>query len=128
MKPYTDIASLRDLVLEESFVLGISATPSCVTMDVEFALTPDHPAYVQPPSDENETYRRGQIRFVGVRRLMWDHQGGPPATDATGAIDYGHVDDLRWEGGTFELEGDWGRMKIEAGSIEVDVPCVRGIN
>lgn len=121
VKPYTDIASFRDIVLEESFVLGISATPSCVTVDVEFALTPDHPAYAPPPPDENEAYRRGQIRFVGVRRLVWEDQGLAPATDATGEADYGHVDDLRWDDETFELEGEWGRMSLEADGVEVDV-------
>lgn len=121
MKPYTDIPGFGDLVLEESFVLGVCATPTRVTIDVELALTPDHPAYVPPPPDENEAYRRGQIRFLGVRRLAWEDQGARPATDATGEIDYGHIDGLRWDGETFELEGDWGRMSLEADSAEVDV-------
>lgn len=121
MKPYTDIPDFADLVLEESFVLGISATPARVTVDVEFALTPNHAAYAPPPPDENEAYRRGQICFIGVRRLVWEDQGARPATDATGEIDYGHIDDLRWDGATFELEGDWGRISLEAESVEVDV-------
>lgn len=121
MKPYTDIPGFAELVLEESFVLGISAVPTRVTIDVEFALTSGHPAYVPPPPHENEAYRRGQIRFVDVRRIEWADQGVRPATDATGEVDYGHIDDLRWEGETFELEGDWGRMTLEARSVEVDV-------
>lgn len=121
MKPYTDVPGLTDIVLEESFVLGINATPTRLTVDVEFALTVGHPAYAPPPPHENEAYRRGQIRFLDVRRLLWEDQGARPATDATGEVDYGHIDDLRWDGRTFELEGDWGRMSLEAGSIEVDV-------
>jgi hypothetical protein len=121
VRPYIELAGLADLVLEESFVLGIVATPTRVTFDVEFALTPSHPAYVPPPPDENGAYRRGQIRFVGVRRLLWADQGVRPATDATGEIDYGHIDDMRRDGETFELEGDWGRMTIEAQGVEVDV-------
>lgn len=121
MKPYTSIPGFTELILEESFVLGISALPTRVTIDVEFALTPDHPAYVPPPPDENEAYRRGQILFSGVRRPVWADQGVRPATDATGEIDYGHIDDLRWDGEIFELEGDWGRMTLEARSVQVDV-------
>jgi hypothetical protein len=120
VKPYPNPV-FANLVLEESFVLGIIATPTRVTMDVEFALTPDHPASGPPPPDENEAYRRGQIRFVGVRRLVWVDQCARPATDSTGEVDYGHIDDLRWDGESFELEGDWGRMTLEARGVEVDM-------
>jgi len=121
VKPYTEMLGLSDLVLEESFVLGITASPAQVVLDVEFVLTTSHPAYAPPPPDENESYRRGQIRFIAVRRLIWDLQGATPAADATGEIDYGHIDDFRWDGETFELEGDWGQLRIEAGSVEVEV-------
>jgi len=114
MRPYVELPGFEELVLEESYVLGIEAVPGAVTFAVDFVLTPGHPAYAPPPEDENESYRRGTMRFTGVKRLEWSGQGAPPATDATGEADYGHIDDLQWDDNRFELEGDWGRMVLEA--------------
>jgi hypothetical protein len=40
MQPYTGIDGLPDIVLEESYVLGISATPGQVVFTMDFVLTP----------------------------------------------------------------------------------------
>jgi hypothetical protein len=121
VKPYTHLAGFGALVLEESYVLGIQATPSAVTFDVDFVLTPEHPAHAPPPPNETECFRVGRIRFVGVHRLVWDHQGAPPATDASGEVDFGHIDSFDWEENTFRLEGDWGRIELIATQIRVEI-------
>lgn len=121
MRPYTDLPGFDALVLEESYVLAVQASPGEVTFDVELALTPKHPAYAPPPTDETECFRVGRIRFVDVRRLAWDHQGAPPAIGASGEIDFGHIDSLLWDENTFKLEGDWGRMEVSAARVEVEI-------
>mgnify|MGYP000368437538 CR=1 FL=1 len=121
VKPYTDLPGFEALVLEESYVLGIQATPGALTFDVDLVLTPEHPAYAPPAADETECFRRGRVRFCEVHRLVWDQQGAPPATDASGEIDFGHIDSLVWDDGTFRLEGDWGRMEVSASRAEVDI-------
>lgn len=122
MKPYTDLPGFESLVLEESYVLGVEATPGALAFDLDLVLTPEHPAYAPPPATERECFRRGRIRFVQVRRLVWDAQGVPPATDASGEADFGHIDSLAWEGNVFTLEGDWGRMEVSAARAEVEIP------
>lgn len=121
MKPYTDLPAFEALILEESYVLGIEAAPSAVTFDVDLAIAPGHPDYAPPPAHETECFRRGRIRFVDVRDLVWRGQGARPATDASGDRDFGHIDSLVWSGDAFKLEGDWGFMEVSAGRIEVDV-------
>jgi hypothetical protein len=111
VKPYTDLAGFEALVLEESYVLGIQATPGAVTFDVDFVLTPEHPAYAPSSTNETECFRVGRIRFLGVQRLLWEQQGAPPATDASGEIDFGHVDSFDWDGNNFRLEGDWDELR-----------------
>jgi hypothetical protein len=120
MRPYTDLAGFEALVLEESYVLGIRAIPGEVTFDVDLVLTPEHPAYTPPPANVTECFRIGRIRFVGVRELVWQRQEAIPATDASGERDFGHIDSLEWDGGTFKLEGDWGRMEVSAARAEVE--------
>jgi hypothetical protein len=121
VKPYTEIPGFGEIVLEESYVLGICATPASLRIEGEFVLTPSHPGYSPPPADENECYVRGQIVFAGVRRLVWEEQGAAPATDASGEADYGHIDDLRWDGQLFELAGDWGRIDVTAAGVRLDL-------
>jgi hypothetical protein len=43
MRPYTEIEALRDLVIEESYVLAITATPGQVQFELDLVLTPRHP-------------------------------------------------------------------------------------
>jgi hypothetical protein len=121
VRPYTDLDGFEAVVLEESYVFGIKAIPGAVTFKVEFALTPEHPAYAPPRSGETECFRTGRVRFINVERLVWEDQGAPPATDASGEIDYGHIDSFTWDGMTFKLEGDWGRMELTAAGVEVEV-------
>lgn len=122
LKPYTELPGFEELVLEESYVLSIQANPSRVTFDVDLVLAPRHPSTRrrhQPSA--TDCFRTGCIRFSGVRRLVWEGQGAPPATDATDEPDYGHIDSFAWEDGTFLLDGDWGRMELSAAAVEVEI-------
>jgi hypothetical protein len=44
----------------------------------------------------------------------------PPATDAEGDIDFGHIDSFEWGRGKLALEGDWGDMTILADEVQVE--------
>ena len=117
MRPYVDIPQLGDLLLEESYVLGITASPGKVTFDLD--LTPGHAEYVSPKPSEQFCVRRGLLVFNGVTRLLWSHSGNPPATDASGEADYGQIDSFEWDDSGALLEGSWGRMEIVSSSVGV---------
>jgi hypothetical protein len=119
VRSYTELPGLANIVLEESYVLDVRATPGELFVDVDFVLTADHPGYVAPPPSEVECYRRGSIRFRGVESLRWEGQGRPPARDASGERDYGSIDSLGWERDHYELSGDFGEIGLRAGSVEV---------
>jgi hypothetical protein len=121
MRAYTDLPGLAEIVLEESFVLSIEARPGVVVFEIDFVLTPRHPDYTPPSSSETECFRRGTLRLVDVRRLVWDEQGGRPATDASGEIDYGHIDSFEWDDGRFVLQGDWGSADVTADRVEATI-------
>jgi hypothetical protein len=112
--PYTSLRGFENVYLEDSFVLGIDASPGAVDFDVDLVLTPGHPSYTPPPPDQQHCYRRGHIRFGQVRSLTWSCQGRVPAHDASGEIDYGAIDAFSAAASTFTLEGDWGRMEVES--------------
>lgn len=70
MRPYTDIAPLSCILLEESYVLGITATPGEATGRLDLVLTPNHPEYRLPGPGEQYCFRRGLLGFKGVTRLL----------------------------------------------------------
>ncbi len=121
MRPYVEIPQLRDLVLEESYVLGVTATPGAVTIEVDLVLAPDHTEYRPPVPGEQYCFRRGSLLFKGVTRLLWSNSGSPPAIDSSGEEDHGQIDSFEWDDAGALLEGSWGRMQIVSSSIEVNL-------
>lgn len=119
MRPYVEIAQLRELLLEESYVLGITAIPGKVTFELDLVLTPGHGEYSPPGPGQQYCSRRGLLVFEGVTRLLWSQAGNPPAVDASGEADYGQIDSFEWDDAGALLEGSWGRMEIVSSSIEV---------
>jgi hypothetical protein len=121
MRPYSELPELAELILEESFVLAVEATPGSVMFEMDFVLTPQHPQYAPPPASERECFRRGTLRLTGVTQLQWDEQGAAPATDATGEKDLGHIDSFQWESKRLVFEGDWGRLAVVGDGVEVSL-------
>jgi hypothetical protein len=119
MTPYEELPGFEVFVLEESWVLDVTARPTSVVFRLELVLTPAHPRYQSPEPGNNLYYVAGQLVFDDVEDLEWTAQGAPPATDATGEIDYGHIDAMTWDSGLYELQGDWGEMRVRARTARV---------
>lgn len=119
MRDYTSIPALAHLVLEESWVLEITARPGVVEFDMDLIFAKDHPDLKPPREGDMYYYRTGTIQFTGVTSLTWSDQGAPPATDASGTQDYGAIDSFRWAGSTYTFDGSWGAMHIEAAAVDV---------
>lgn len=118
---YTSLPGFEAVYLEDSFVLDIRANPGQLRISLDLVLTPQHPEYTPPKPQEQHCYRSAIIEFLNVRRLVWDGQGMiRPATDATGAVDYGGVDSLTVSAGVALIEGDWGVIEVES-----DPPVIR---
>ncbi|MBO0898428.1 hypothetical protein J1G42_00425 [Cellulomonas sp. zg-ZUI222] len=122
MGTYWDLDALRDLYLEDSWILDVVARPGIVELTADFVLLESHPLYRTPAAGEQYCYQRGTLRFAGVRSLSWEHQSEVcPAVDATGERDYGSIDTLDRSADTFTLIGDFGRMVIDAPEPSVEL-------
>lgn len=118
-KHYETLAGLENLYLEDSYVLGIVAQPAILRRTMDLVLTKEHPRYESPGPGDQYCMRRGTIGFHAARRLTWTDQGAPPATDASGEIDYGNIDSFTHIEDVYRREGDFGRIEVEA-----DAPAV----
>jgi hypothetical protein len=116
---YTELAALQHFVLEETWVLGIVATPGVLRFEVDFTFAKDHPELLPPRDGETNYGRLGVLSFSGVSTLSWTDQGHRPATDARGELDWGAIDSLSWTENSFELVGDFGRIRVDAAALEV---------
>lgn len=119
MKSYKELPGLEDVVLEESYVLAVAATPGVVSFVLAVVLTPEHAEYVAPEDGTSLCYRDGILEFVGVTELEWTGQGDPTAVEVTGEQDYGFIDALTWDDRRYELEGGWGAMRITARAVRL---------
>lgn len=111
-EPYEKYPALESLYLEDSYVLGIEESSNTLVLLMEFVLRESHELWQPLKPGEQYCYRKGRLEFQSVRELAWLDKHMQPNTDANGEIDFGNIDVMRFEGGHFELEGDWGRLKL----------------
>lgn len=112
----SQIADLRNIYIEASYVLGVDEQGDALTFGLDAVLTPGHPAYRAPGPDEQYCYRKGALTFAHAKRIEWIRRSFTVYADATGEEDLGHIDSLTVSDGTFTVEGDWGVVQIESRS------------
>jgi hypothetical protein len=95
-----------------------------VALGLDLLLLPGHPDHRDPLPGERACFREGTIVFPAVRDLHWAGQGNPPAVDVSGTRDYGSVDSLTGDGGTYRLLGDWREITVESAApvVSIDAP------
>ena len=108
---YTHLPGLSDIFLEESWVLNVEVGPGYVCFVIEAVLTDSHPMYEPCHPGEQFYYRKSTWKFCVVRSVAWT-MGSKPAVDASGELDYGHIDEVIIEHPAYTIIGDLGEMKI----------------
>lgn len=110
---FSDLASVY---LEDSWVLDLAPSDSGLTFRLEAVLTPAHALYEPASPGEQHCYRTAWLSVRSQRPIEVHLSGNPPATDATGGVDLGHIDafvfnptDDHWD-----LEGNWGTARVRS--------------
>ena len=116
---YTELPTLEDIYLEDSWVLAMSASYRRLVFVVEFVLTPGHPSYRDPEPGKQYCSKTGELRFERVTTLSWVDQTALPAVDASGDVDYGAIDTLARRGNRYELTGDFGTITVVTEELPV---------
>lgn len=121
MTEYWDLPDLREIYLENSWVLNVAAEPGTLKFTMEFVLREDHPDYRSPKQGEKFCYLPGLLIFRHVTTLSWDGPSVHPAVDANGEKDYGSVDQFRIETSGYRLIGDFGDIHVTSAVPEVSL-------
>ena len=111
--------ALRDVYLEDSWVLTVQPSSRLLAFELDVVLTPNHPDYRGATSGEQHGYRRARL-VLAAESFEYELSGLPPATDATGRQDFGHIDSWIVEDtGLCLLEGDWGTARARDASVSL---------
>lgn len=109
-------AVFAEVVLEESYVLAVDEREGAVEFVLDAVLAPGHDAYRAPLPGEQFCVRRGTLVVTSANRARLRASGAPPAFDATGEQDLGHIDSLipvDPDGrGSCVREGTWGELEV----------------
>lgn len=114
---YSDIPALRELYLEDSFVLEIVQAPGQLRFELDAVLTPHSLHYHDPYPGEQYCYARGALVFLDVTDVHWIRRSLTPITDADGESDFGNIDSLTYSDGVFAAEGHWGSVWITSSAM-----------
>lgn len=117
---YWELPGLEQVYLEDSWVLGIEVDQQHAAFQLELVLTQDHPRYQPPRPGEQYCYAPARLVFEGAEQVELRPSGAPPATDASGEQDLGHIDTLRQVDGEYIATGDWGALRVGGGRVRID--------
>jgi hypothetical protein len=112
---FETIPALRDIYLEDSYVLAIHESEGELRIDLDAVLTENHPQWTPPKPDEHYCFRRIRLIFERPRRVEWIRKDMRPSRDATGEIDYGNIWSIQRDGTVYEVEGDLGQLRVDSG-------------
>jgi hypothetical protein len=107
---------LREVYLEDSWVLELTSADRSVRFVLDAVLTPNHRGYRRPEPGEHYCYRRAILAVISEQPINFEPSKTPAARDATGELDYGNIDSfvpVDWDGHpAWQLSGDWGTALI----------------
>ncbi|MEV0971646.1 hypothetical protein [Microtetraspora glauca] len=112
LRPYHELPGLEHLYLEDSYLLQLIESDESLTFVVEAALREGHPQWHPAKPGKQYCYRQVRIAFPNPSQIDWVERTFQPFKDRYGDIDYGNIDDFRWDGSWFRLLGWWGHVEI----------------
>ena len=115
---YSEWEPFHHIYLEDSYVLDILDSPGKLSFVVEAVLTEGHPEYCRPDPDKQSCYRYGEIEFTNVSKLCWVERNSFPVVGPSGEMDFGNIDVFIKSGEEYELEGEWGHIKLSSSTVQ----------
>jgi hypothetical protein len=110
----------RHVLLEDSLVLEVALSEHQIAFRIEAVLLPEHQAYTDLKPGEMHCCRSGWLSFSNSQAVVVELSGAPPAIDASGATDLGHIDGVNEvENDMWVLEGDWGQATVRAPRVDL---------
>jgi hypothetical protein len=122
---------LRDVYLEDSWVLRLDPAERSVAFTLEAVLTLEHVRYHRPIPGEQYCHERAVLTLTSRSPVDYQLSGALPSHDLSGSGDLGNIDSFRQSNSnSWELTGDWGLLTIVnprvALTLEEPVSSIKG--
>ena len=121
MKNYESIAGFEHAYLEDSYVNSIRFDNETLQFELLLVLLEGHAVYHVPKKGEQHCYRKASLVFSRFSEVTWKRLRVSPIVDREGKIDFGNIDSMRFNSGTFYLEGDWGEVEVRDSKVELRI-------
>ncbi|MBY6207316.1 MULTISPECIES: hypothetical protein [Halomonas] len=116
---YFTIQGLKDVYLQDSYVLKIDKGPDHISFFMDFVLMETHSKYINYHPGEQYCYRRGVIEFAVVEKVNKFYNSFMVFSDLSEEADMGNIDVFLWKGKRYILQGDWGELDVECERVMV---------
>lgn len=127
MNNYFEIEGLRNIYLEDSYVIDIKETESCIIFYMVFVLKPAHSCYSEPLSNEQYCYKNGAIEFIDCSSINWISRTKQAFIDRNKNVDQGNIDTFIRKGAINYLEGDWGVVEFTNSERNIVVTLIENL-
>lgn len=118
---YHKLEGFKHVYLEDSYVMDIEEAPGRLRMIIDTVLVPGHPDYQPPRSGEWACFKLTELDFTGVTEINWLRRHAEPIVGPEGEQDFGNIESFTLEDSYYELEGEWGHVKLKASKVENSV-------
>lgn len=118
-KSYYDLDNLKNLYLEDSYVIAIEINGSYIKFDILAVIIKGHELYSIPIEGEEYCYKNISLQFPELKSYKFLSNKVNPMVDIDGQIDIGNIDSFVFDNGKYILEGEWGIIEIESTSPKV---------
>jgi hypothetical protein len=105
---------LAGIDIETSYILGVIYDDESLTLEMDFHLLEDHPAYTAPDGDEG-CYKQGFVRFADMDDLRLNK--AKPSDDKE--VDLSDIYSAQFEGDYAFISSGWGEIELTAKSIQI---------
>jgi hypothetical protein len=114
---------LDGVLITDTFVLDWCRDSRRLLFVVDASLRPDHPAWEPPKPDEWACYKPARLIFDDVECVdgLLEPANVPGHTDPDGRHDFGSIDELVSVPNGFRICGEFGEVRITAGSVRLEV-------
>jgi len=106
---------LKGIDFPKSYLMNVIYDDESLTLEMDFALAPDHPRYAAPAAGEAGCYREGFIRFSDIVDLRL------AKAKAADADNFSTINAARFDADHVAISSGWGEVEVTARSIRVAV-------
>ncbi len=117
MSDYQSLPGFEGVLLEESIVRAVVATPQGLTVMLDAYLATTHPRWHPPVEGEWATWVPSVLTFEGVSDLTWRGGDRPPSRNADGTVDFDTLDVFTVDGDRYTLESGAGDIELTATNV-----------